>query len=60
MPTKYNWRLLVRVHAGGDEREDAGGLRQRLEDDHARQHRPMREVAREERLVDRDVLERAD
>ena len=52
--------LLVRVHAGGDEGEDARGLRQRFEDHHARHHRPMREVAREERLVDRDVLERAD
>ena len=52
--------VLVRIHARGDEREDARGLRQRLEDDHARQHRPVREMSGKERLVDRHVLERAD
>ena len=42
------------------EREQRGGLRQRFEHQHARHHRPVREVAVEERLVDRDVLERDD
>ena len=52
--------LLVRIHTGGDERENAGRLRQCLENDHARQHRPMREMSRKERLVEGHVLERTD
>src|ERR1700733_13428601 len=52
--------VLVRHHIAGDESENAGRLRQRLDDDDSRHHRPMREVAREVRLVIGDVLERAD
>ena len=44
----------------GSERQQRGGLRHRLEDQHARHHRAVREMADEERLVDRDVLERLD
>ena len=48
--------LRLQRHEG----EDRAGLRQRLDDQHARHHRMAREVAHEERLVDRDVLQRDD
>jgi hypothetical protein len=38
-------------------RQDRAGLRHRLDDQHPRHHRVMREMALEVRLVDRDILE---
>jgi hypothetical protein len=42
------------------ERKDGRGLRHRLDDEHARHHREVREVPGKERLVDGDVLDRRD
>ena len=40
-------RVVVRHHPDGLERQDSRGLRQRLDDDDSRHHRPVREVPRE-------------
>src|SRR5690606_29544779 len=40
------------------EHEQAAGLRERFDDQHARHYRKIRKVPREERLVDRHVLQR--
>ena len=53
-------RGIVRHHVGRDEGQQAGGLRQRLDDHDARHHRTMREVPGKERLVGGDVLDRPD
>ena len=52
-------RVLVGHHVRGEEREDARGLRERLDDHDARHHGPVREMPGEERLVERDVLDGA-
>jgi methylaspartate ammonia-lyase len=50
----------VRLLAFRRERQQRRGLGQRLQHQHARHHRTVREVPVEERLVDRDVLQRLD
>jgi hypothetical protein len=53
-------RVLVRLHAHGHEGQDGRGLGQRLDHQHARHHRLVREVAVEEFFVDGHVLDRGD
>src|SRR3990167_4997372 len=53
-------RALVGLLAHRLEGQQRGGLRQRLEHQHTRHHRPVRKVAHEERLVDGDVFQRLD
>src|SRR6478735_8639610 len=53
-------RVLVEAGADRRKRQQRGRLRQRLEHQHARHHRAVREVADEVRLVDGDVLQRLD
>ena len=50
-------RIGVRHDIHGLERENTAGLRQCLDDHHARHHGPMREVSREKRLVEGHVLD---
>jgi hypothetical protein len=51
--------LCVGIHASGDECEDAGSLRQRLEDHHTRKYRTMRKVPWKEMFIERHILQRA-
>src|SRR6478609_5770867 len=53
-------RIGIEAGAHGGKGQQRRGLGQRLEHQHARHHRPVREVADEERLVDGDVLQRLD